>query len=568
LNPETGDIEFVPPDEVPDYYEPVLDPETGEPMLDSEGNPVYAPPTGENGTAPQGGGQGTGGTDGNNGTNENNGIGGGSTGVFDEDGNEIPLEDLQNLPPNTPIFDEDGNPLDLDDILEELQNLPTPPIPPTEPPPTDGTGTPPTDDTTGGTTDSTTNDTIDIDDDLLDWLFRNRNRIWFDEDGNQIDDIADLPADGRIFDEDGNEIYDLTDLPPVNRIFDEDGNEINTSDLQNLPPGTPIFDENGNELNLGNLLVDSGNQGNNGGTGARLPDGQGTVAHLPDGQGTGQNDTAPRTANNLIMAENLPDIALPDNGFVLDSATVREILQNGYFRDDTGIPWTLDEDGNIVLARDRLPSHLLVLENAAGTGFMVYSTSPAHLALAQLFGYHRAIYDADGRLIAVNIGTYTTDEFGRIVYLPALEIPLSAFIPLWYAESGLPLWLLFLAPIAAAAGGITWFILWLKRRKLIVEFVLDPHEKSYYQYYKRREKLEQPAISRDNYILEGWYILDTEAENDPTKEAKERERWNFSDKLTKDVVLHANWKNLHDGSESLDERYFDLGLGEFGGVVV
>lgn len=166
--------------------------------------------------------------------------------------------------------------------------------------------------------------------------------------------------------------------------------------------------------------------------------------------------------------------------------------------------------------------------------YQLFSTDPALITAALEDGTITILFDGDIPL-GVLLGTYEMDG-DELIFIPNPEIPLGFMDG---TPVSIPWWLGLLALLPFL------FFLLFRRRKVMVELVVNPRKKSYYQILTRGEKLSnlQEEIKKDGYLLNGWYTKD---------EQNEDYLFDFNEKIRKDITLYAYWR-IEDVFAYLDE---------------
>lgn len=87
----------------------------------------------------------------------------------------------------------------------------------------------------------------------------------------------------------------------------------------------------------------------------------------------------------------------------------------------------------------------------------------------------------------------------------------------------------------AVFGGLLlpWIPILLVGRKVYVTFDDGIDDRPYLQQYKRGQKVKRPdAFSKPGFCIEGWYR---------SKKFESAKKWDFGDKISRSMVLHAKW---------------------------
>ncbi|MCL1987996.1 MAG: hypothetical protein FWG64_08520 [Firmicutes bacterium] len=228
-----------------------------------------------------------------------------------------------------------------------------------------------------------------------------------------------------------------------------------------------------------------------------------------------------------------PDLFGPGPGTPVDppwltSPPIHIEVPPGGIIDDNNITWTIPPgtstlvplvpDDMVLVPTDNVHSRLYtinenLLHDALSSGEITQFLYQEHLP------------------VGVYLGTYATTDDG-LFFIPNPEIPLGFLggtpdtaVPWWWA-------LLALAPFL--------FFLLFRRRQVMVEYVITPHKKSYYQILRRGERVSDPCelIQKDGIIpITGWFIDDRKRDDD---------RFDFETKIRKDITLYAAWQSEFD----------------------
>ena len=93
-----------------------------------------------------------------------------------------------------------------------------------------------------------------------------------------------------------------------------------------------------------------------------------------------------------------------------------------------------------------------------------------------------------------------------------------------------PLWMWFII----AGLLLPWIPFLLLRRQVTVTFDNGIISRPYQQKYKKGEKVVAPEVfSNPGHYIEGWYR---------SEKYEEKQKWDFNDKVRKNMVLYAKWE--------------------------
>ena len=149
----------------------------------------------------------------------------------------------------------------------------------------------------------------------------------------------------------------------------------------------------------------------------------------------------------------IAEAAYPDAGG-------QSFVPQGGGTDSIGVPWVVDEHGNPTIDTDSLPQNLVIREHPYEPQISLFSTDPDIIALvlAEYPDTYIGLFDDDGVLIGVYIGTYHVDGT-NVVFVPNHRIPTGLLTMEPYADSPIaPPWVW---PVAAssllALAGLCWY---------------------------------------------------------------------------------------------------------------
>ncbi|MCL1987104.1 MAG: hypothetical protein FWG64_03925, partial [Firmicutes bacterium] len=217
------------------------------------------------------------------------------------------------------------------------------------------------------------------------------------------------------------------------------------------------------------------------------------------------------------------------------SLNANAITNNGgLYIDENRIPWILNGQNIPIIDTSILPENITIVEDEFG--FRLYSSAPEDIARALQNGYTHGIHDDDGNLIAVYIGTYVVDDNGEVIFMRDTGIPLGAFVFDNVEPAATPWWVWLLLALLALLPFLLFLL--LKRRDIMVEFVVKNDRRSYYQFVRRGAKVEYPEDIRLSVPIRAWFTKNRDGD---------LEKWDFSDKVRKDIVLYAENAHVSEG---------------------